>query len=719
MCDMNRSMFIVLVLILCFQAQAQYVEPGTSPAERKIIEACQKNIESYNKKYSIYISSFYYCNNEPETRRRVNLNVALFDSCIQKAVPYVANKNDVLDVCFIDNFRVLINQPKFISCLKVTKPGSVITDDQYRKCSTKEKMEYFSSEIFNSCLAAHPTAFQFSSATSAFNFCEFSENANSLVGPEFVACRKQMLTFGLDGNDASRYCADKNNQRPEKIAGVATCLTRLKEIVGTPILDICVADRFAYNQRVASPEDLICLEKTSKKNLDPTYFIDEAEVDERTKKVQEIMSSCSQGSQGRSGNGAELRNEFVKFVGMKVISSNKVFDKTKVGGLSGLAYDAITNKLIAVSDDPGFNNPSRLYGLDVDLSGDISLKFFSQTQIKTQSSPDIKKEVYMDPRDLRSPTKPVLIHNIDAEGVALLPNDLMAISSETQIQGETSYIRLYKRDGTYVSDIETPKKFLPREELKTYTNKWTEYVWEDDPNCKPKEVTIEITHKDGSVETKHETKPCAQIQVQRQRSSNWSKLEKVAGVFPNNVFEALGSVTGKDILFTANESPLFQDSVKDKRLVRIVKLVREKNTYVPAGEFLYNLDNKEGNGLVDILPITEDRLLILERRFSNNSRRITAQIFEVNLRGAKDYSEIDSLSKEVKEEDLFVLKKQLLINMTDILPLLPDSFRTIDNLEGMALGPKLPNGKQSLILVSDNNFSKQQLTQFIILELNK
>jgi hypothetical protein len=37
----------------------------------------------------------------------------------------------------------------------------------------------------------------------------------------------------------------------------------------------------------------------------------------------------------------------------------------------------------------------------------------------------------------------------------------------------------------------------------------------------------------------------------------------------------------------------------------------------------------------------------------------------------------------------------------------------LDNVEGMTLGPVLPNGQQSLVLVSDNNFSATQFTQIL------
>jgi len=44
-----------------------------------------------------------------------------------------------------------------------------------------------------------------------------------------------------------------------------------------------------------------------------------------------------------------------------------------------------------------------------------------------------------------------------------------------------------------------------------------------------------------------------------------------------------------------------------------------------------------------------------------------------------------------------------------------------DNLEALALGPRLPNGKPSLIVMSDDNFSASvppQVNQFILLEID-
>ena len=41
----------------------------------------------------------------------------------------------------------------------------------------------------------------------------------------------------------------------------------------------------------------------------------------------------------------------------------------------------------------------------------------------------------------------------------------------------------------------------------------------------------------------------------------------------------------------------------------------------------------------------------------------------------------------------------------------------VDNVEGASFGPVLPNGHRTLILVADNNFEKQEKTQFFLFEI--
>jgi 3-phytase len=39
----------------------------------------------------------------------------------------------------------------------------------------------------------------------------------------------------------------------------------------------------------------------------------------------------------------------------------------------------------------------------------------------------------------------------------------------------------------------------------------------------------------------------------------------------------------------------------------------------------------------------------------------------------------------------------------------------VDNVEGITLGPRLPDGRRTVVLVSDDNFASREVTQFIAL----
>jgi hypothetical protein len=71
---------------------------------------------------------------------------------------------------------------------------------------------------------------------------------------------------------------------------------------------------------------------------------------------------------------------------------------------------------------------------------------------------------------------------------------------------------------------------------------------------------------------------------------------------------------------------------------------------------------------------------------------------------------VKDISALALDKSFVPITKKLLLNMDDM----PDF---IDNVEGITLGPTLPNGHQSIILVVDNNFSPLEKTQFFLLEI--
>ena len=102
----------------------------------------------------------------------------------------------------------------------------------------------------------------------------------------------------------------------------------------------------------------------------------------------------------------------------------------------------------------------------------------------------------------------------------------------------------------------------------------------------------------------------------------------------------------------------------------------------------------------------------MERSFSVGAPGTgnTIKLYSVAFPGADDVNGLDSLAGVLGSLKP-VQKTQLLDLRTLGIPL--------DNVEGMTIGPKLPDGRKSLLLVSDNNFAASQFTQFLLFALRK
>jgi hypothetical protein len=107
-------------------------------------------------------------------------------------------------------------------------------------------------------------------------------------------------------------------------------------------------------------------------------------------------------------------------------------------------------------------------------------------------------------------------------------------------------------------------------------------------------------------------------------------------------------------------------------------------------------------GLVDLVALSSTRLLALERIFirelSGEKRDVTrARIYDVDLEGASDVSSVASLADPSPETDWRPVRKELFLDLDDVVPRLSETYRKLDNLEAMALGPELPGGGRALL----------------------
>jgi hypothetical protein len=99
--------------------------------------------------------------------------------------------------------------------------------------------------------------------------------------------------------------------------------------------------------------------------------------------------------------------------------------------------------------------------------------------------------------------------------------------------------------------------------------------------------------------------------------------------------------------------------------------------------------------------------LAMERSFAVGVGN-TIRLYEFSTDAASDVSGLDDLYDENTgtPADFVPVQKELVLDLADV-------GVDPDNVEGTTFGPTLPDGRSTLILVSDNNFNLAQVTQFI------
>jgi hypothetical protein len=334
--------------------------------------------------------------------------------------------------------------------------------------------------------------------------------------------------------------------------------------------------------------------------------------------------------------------------------AKQTFQETQVGGLSGLTYDRQNDLFYAISDDR--TNP-RFYSLKVNLKS------------PEHNTPKIDKITIEKVTFLKNEEGKVYApKTTDTEGIALTARGTVFISSEgdNRINIPPFIGEFDLQTGQLKNYLRLPQRYLPP------------------------------TSEEGNI--------------------------GLRGVQNNLSFESLAignTSTLKDDpfrLFTAIENPLLQDISQEKTpkelpLRFLHYLINPVGDPVIISENLYLLDSPPSgtisNGLSDITTLEKEGYFIsMERNFGLAGFGI--KLFQVVNANSTDTSSIASFQNGL--ESIEPLRKKLLLNLDDL-------GIDLDNLEGLAFGPKLSDGSQTLLLVSDDNFSGLQITQFLLFKV--
>jgi hypothetical protein len=189
------------------------------------------------------------------------------------------------------------------------------------------------------------------------------------------------------------------------------------------------------------------------------------------------------------------------------------------------------------------------------------------------------------------------------------------------------------------------------------------------------------------------------------------------GVRNNLGFEAAAVTPDGQRLVVGTENALVQDG--PAATTSTTSPARILSYHIGHGgsdrEYVYDTDPVSApspvftvNGLVELLPLNEQFMLAMERSFSVGVGN-DIRIFRLALPGATNVSGVPDLDDVT---GLRPAQKTLLLQLPATV-----GGQPLDNVEGMTLGPLLPDGRRAVLLVSDNNFTPGQDSQVLLAAL--
>ncbi len=352
---------------------------------------------------------------------------------------------------------------------------------------------------------------------------------------------------------------------------------------------------------------------------------------------------------------ALTNNSQLKFIGEYDVPYNKSFQNTTIGGLSGIDYDRKHDLYYLICDDRSAINPARFYTAKIYLNEKVidSVRFVSVKNL-LQNNGSVYPNSKQDP--YHTPDPEAMRYNAKTNQLVWSSEGERIVRKNATVLEDPS-VKIISADGKYIDSFVLP--------------------------------------------------------------SNMHMNDEEKGPRQNGVFEGLSFTDNYKKLLVSVEEPLYEDGARaglndSSAWIRIIQF--DVKTKKPEAQYAYQIDpvaypaNPPGafkiNGVPDILAINDHQLLVMERSFSTGRKACTIKVYLADKSGATNVSNLSSL----KNGNFMPLSKKLILNM--------DSLGIyIDNVEGVTLGPKLPDGHQTLIFVSDNNFSNEELTQLFFFKI--
>lgn len=337
------------------------------------------------------------------------------------------------------------------------------------------------------------------------------------------------------------------------------------------------------------------------------------------------------------------------------IPFNTTFQQTKVGGISSIDYNLEEDVYYLVSDDRSAFNPARYYKATI------------------------------------------RIRNNEVEDISFL-------SADTLQRYDGSMFPSFTDDPFQCPDPES-LRYLPSKNLFIWASEGERLI--NHENTILLDPSIYISNESGKVVDSFKIPSIFKMNADKKGSRR------------NGTFESLSLNKHLNMLYACMEEPLYEDGARaglhdSTAWVRMIKF--DVETREPVIQYAYKIDpvvhtpKPENafrvNGVSEILYAGSKRMIVVERSWAAGQKPSNIKVYLTDHAEASDVSMIKSLTGG----GFNPVKKKLLLDM-DTLGI------HIDNIEGVTFGPTLSNGNPSLLFVSDNNFTKEQVTQVLLFEL--
>jgi hypothetical protein len=378
-----------------------------------------------------------------------------------------------------------------------------------------------------------------------------------------------------------------------------------------------------------------------------------------------LVSACG----GGNDTPTELSIGSLRLIGQQILPRRVEFGGTVVGGLSGIDYDPVTNRFVLISDDrttTDSSNAPRMYyaNLTFDLNGFSAVNFLSTFSMKQPNGsvyPKVPDLLTADPESLRfDPVTGNLLWTSEGERV------LVPATATTPAADRISnpFVREIRPDGTHVREYTLP--------------------------------------------------PVFQMSAQEIGPRN------------NLVFEGVTFTPDRSKAVVIAEGPLFQDGPTPTLDAGAVSRITvfDRATGVASAQYAYPLEKVQAapvpagqftvNGATEILAVTNTRFLVLERSFSVGVVGNQVRLYEIDISRATN---VLATTTSLQAANPVAVTKRLVLDFETLKARLGG----IANLEGITFGPKLANGRNSLVVVADDNLpmadSATDFNQFLVFEV--